>query len=1134
MMPTVRFLVRTMTILAATHALSQTVQAQNESSPPERNDYRAPRFLLAPLKSGAPPTVLDVGRTPILSRRIAVDLDGSTLGEAISTISAKIGLRIGYAEDAVSTDRRVHLRAQSITVAAALTDVLAGAGVDVVFTNNGSVALVKRPRAPSGVLTGGVTDSATRRPLQGVQIQIEGTGLGAVTDVSGHYRISGVPAGAFTVTARRLGYSASRRRINIASDADASADFVLTAIATTLEDVVTTVTGTQRRLEVGNVVGSIDADSIVREAPVTNLTSLINARVPGTQVIMDNGLTGSSPRVRIRGLNSFTVSNQPLLVVDGIRVENSTATLGTGYGQTTGRFNDLNPEEIESIEIVKGPSAATLYGTDAANGVIVVRTKRGRSGHNTIQLYAETGLVQEVGPFPDNYYSWGHNSTTGAVQQCVLTQVAAGVCKADSVTVFNPLTNSETRPFSDGSRRQFGVQSSGGSDRFTYFLSGEYEDEDGVLRMPAIDQARVSAERGGVAIPENQIRPNTLSRISLRSNAAAHLGSKADVSVQLGVVLSDVNVVGDGIISSGNFGPGFRSLQDGWLSFLSRPGEAFSLRNRETATHFINSIGTNWRPLSWLATRATVGLDFSSALQDGLQRRGEGPLGNDRVGKRQNLRSDVSQYTADLGASGTFGSQRGIVSRTSVGGQYNRRYLRVTTATGSGLPPGSESVTGAAVISGSEQNIETVVAGGYVEEMVGFHDRLFLTAALRADGGSAFGQNFSTAIYPKSSLSWLAVDNRPGFFNSARLRAAFGASGVQPASTASLPRLILGAAVVDGTTLSGARLDAVGNPDLKPERQTEYEAGADLEMADGRIRLEGTYYYRLSRDALINRPLAGEFGISSRQENIGSVSNKGIEALLSLTPFNSPALTWNASLNGSINRNKLEKIGAGILFVGTNPASRNVEGRPLFSSFARPILGFADKNGNGIIEENEIQVGDTVVYVGPSLPPYQLTAATSLSLFRGRLRVATQFDYRGGHKLTNFSEINRCSAFLGNCAEINLASTSLANQAAAVANRSDAFGRTRYGFTVDGSFTRWRELSITYQLPSSVLRAFKSTDASITLTGRNLHLFTKYPGLDPETNDAVGLPNTEGYGGNPTSPPVRYWLVRINLGLGKP
>src|SRR5260221_340351 len=193
-------------------------------------------------------------------------------------------------------------------------------------------------------------------------------------------------------------------------------------------------------------------------------------------------------------------------------------------------------------------------------------------------------------------------------------------------------------------------------------------------------------------------------------------------------------------------------------------------------------------------------------------------------------------------------------------------------------------------------------------------------------------------------------------------------------------------------------------------------------------RFAPTYYDRLSRDALIDRPLSSELGIASRQENIGSVRNRGVEGLLSLTAVENHRLTWDMSVNGSLNHNRLEEIGAGIAFIGGSPNSRSMQGYPLFSRFARPILGFADANRNGIIEASEIQVGDGLAYVGQSFPPKQLTVSSSLTLLGGDLNIATQFDHRGGNRIVNFNESNRCSITFNDCRAVNDPGTPLADQ----------------------------------------------------------------------------------------------------------
>jgi TonB-linked SusC/RagA family outer membrane protein len=1083
-----------------------------------------PRFVIIS-SSHRGELALDVSRTPALKQRISLDLRGATIKEALAEIVKQAAFPLVYSDDVLPAESRVSLRAENITVAAALTDVLGDAEVDVVFNEGGRAALRKRPPLPpQGKVAGSISDSASGTPLGGVQVRIERTRLSAISDEGGRYHIDGVPVGRHTVVVRRLGYAQARREVDVAVDQEAVVDFALTRVAATLEEVVTTVTGAQRRVEVGNVIGSINADSVVREAPVTSLSDVLNARVPGAQVIMNGGYTGSSPRIRIRGVSSITGSNDPLIIIDGARVENSVAIIA-GYGQTSGRLNDLNPEEIESLEVVKGPSAATLYGTDAANGVIVITTKRGRAGRPVWNTYLETGRLDPAAKYPASYYSWGRNSATNAVQQCVLIQVAAGTCTIDSLTTMNLLMDPATSPFGTGSRRQYGAQVSGGASQLTYFLSGEYEDEIGTLRMPTLEQERVRVERGGAAIPDEQLRPNAMRKISLRGNSAAPLGSKADVSLSVGVTALEDRIPSNSIVFSALSGRGYLDSNKGWFS--AQPGEQFGLRNAEHVTHFTGSLRGGWRPLSWLSANATLGTDFSATFLDALQRRNEGPFGSGRNGRRQNIQTDVKLYTGDIGASANFALTPRLTSRTSVGVQYNQRQLNASTAIGTNLPPGSETVAGAAVQSVAEQNITSAVAGGYAEEMIGLDERIFLTAALRADGAASFGRDFKTAIYPKAGLSWLAMTERPDILNNLRIRSAYGASGVQPSSTAALALITVFPVVVDGTTASGAAQSAIGNPDLKPERSSEWEVGTDATLLAERVRIELTHYDRLSRSALIDRPLPTSFGFASRQENIGSVRNRGFEWLASLRAIDAPSLKWDLSINGSTNHNRLERIGANVTFIGAALTQRNRVGYPMFGIWDRPILGFKDANGNGIIEVNEVQVGDTAVFLGASVPSKQFTFASTLSLPYG-IRVSTQFDYRGGFSQLDTEESGRCASLL-NCRDVNDPSTPLDRQAAAVAATNASLGRTSFGYIGDASFIRWRELSLALDLPARLAQAVGSRRASLLVAGRNLKLFTRYRGLDPEKNSTLNF--SEGFNDNASAPPARSWIVRLNLGF---
>jgi TonB-linked SusC/RagA family outer membrane protein len=1000
------------------------------------------------------------------------------------------------------------------------------------------------PRAvQTGIITGTVRSSETEAPLNGAVVSVSGQSLSTITNRDGRYRIERVPAGRHEVSTSLIGYGRAAQPVEVVDGAVVSLDFALETMPTRLTELVVTASGEQRRLEVGNTLGRLAVDSVVQSSPVANLSEVIGARVAGVQILSDNGYVGQSPRVRIRGASSMTLSNQPLLYVDGIRVDNSTSSMFEpvakgldgiipGYGLRGGRFNDVDPDQIESIEIVKGPAAATLYGTDAANGVILITTKRGRPGRPQWNFYAEGGMSTPAVEFRENYFSWGRSTATGATQRCMLVQQAAGACVADSISSFQPLNHPETSPIGTGTRGKLGAQVAGGVERFRYFVSADYDDETGYLTMPDLDVRRLEEIRGTSDIPEWQLRPNALTKLSLRANATTAL-ENAEIMVSTGFATTNSRIP-DGqtnIFTAGYWGAGYRDASDGWGVTYGGPAQVFGVKAGEDIKRYTGSLSSNWRPAEWLTIRGTAGMDLSSVHFDGLQRRGEGIPGLSTVGRRLNIREEVALQTLDLGASGRFRLTPRVGSRTSVGAQYNRRVHGATFARATGLPPGSETVTGAAAIQGSERRDESIVAGTYVEQTFDLNDRLFLTAAVRADGASSFGRNFQAAFYPKASVSWL-VSEEPFFpviltLNNLRLRAAYGASGVQPGSTDALALMGIFTAQVDGQSTSGAVLASIGNADLRPERQREFEAGFDLEGLQNRVSLEGTYYHRLSTDALVDRPLPVSVGIGSRRENLGTVRNWGYEALVEARVIEAPIATLDVSLNGSINHNRLEDFSEAVSNISFGACCNNRDGYPIWSRWARPILDYGDANGNGIIEPDEVQVGDTAVYIGPASPPRQLAASTMLGLFNGRVLISSMVEYRGGHIGVNTTALNACG-FFRNCAAVNDPSAPLREQARSVAYD---VARTSAGYMEDASFIRWRELAITYRIPDAFAAPIGASTMSITLAGRNLHLWTDYSGVDPEVNALPGLLLIEGNNDNPTAPQTRQWSLRVNVGM---
>ncbi len=1003
-------------------------------------------------------------------------------------------------------------------------------------------AAASAAQAQQGTIAGAVTDRVAGTPLAGVRISLVGTNRSTLTNQEGRYTLAGIQVGTYQVQASFIGYGAATNTASVTAGGIETVDFGLKAVAVSLDALVVTATGEQRGREVANVVTNINAAQRVSEAPVTNFGDLLTGQTANVQVLPSAGTVGAGTRIRIRGLNSLSLSNEPIYYVDGVRIESGSNSLSVGTGgQAFSRINDINPEEIESVEIVKGPSAATLYGTQAANGVIRITTKRGLAGRTNWNLYSEGGILRDNNQYPTNYFSWGHQPVTNTTLQCPLISSAGGLCSIDSLTSFNVLMDPVTSINGTGYRGQTGLQVSGGSEQVQYFVSGEYEDELGHIRMPNAEYSRVAQERVVDNLPYQQFRPNDVKKVSMRSNVQAQLRRNVDVSLKTGLVMSngrlpqnDNNVTG--ILPSGLFGRGFSGSRGAFGSSwgFSRPGEVFAILTEQDITRFTGSFNTTWRPTSHITARATVGLDHTNRVDLQFQALDEGVFFSTfRQGRRTDNRFSINQYTVDVNASGNYTLSPTLSSKTTTGVQFLKEFNFAVTASGSILPPGGKTVSGGAIRNAGEATAETITLGAYIEQVLGYKDRLFLTGALRTDDNSAFGRDFSAVYYPKAQASWV-ISDEPFFprsfpVSNLRLRAAYGASGQQPGTTDAAQFFTPATATIRGADTPALLVGSLGNPDLKPERSVELELGFDAGFLNEAAHLEFTYYNKKTRDALIQRRLAPSLGGPVSQfENLGSVQNKGLEAVLNVSTNVASGVGLDVTLSGSHNTNKLVRLGTGVSNI-IQGVVRQVPGHPLFGFWDRPILGYKDINGDGILTAAEVFVGDTAVFLGYSIPRNEFAVNLGVTLFHNRVRVGGQVDYRGGFKANNFTDYFRCtSGAANNCRALNDPTVPLAEQARVVAGRTAAFGATAAGFIEDAEFLKLRELSLTYYAPDAMARAMRMSRLSFTVTGRNLATITGYTGIDPEVNG-------NGQSDLPidflTQPPVTFWTFRVNMGF---
>src|SRR5690606_1989439 len=502
-------------------------------------------------------TLVQAGPEPLhpLKRLVTLNGVGVPLREVLAAISAQAGLGLVCGSDVVPIDRRIDLHLSAIPAGQALRIALAGTDVEIETPNPRQVLLVKRrdsesakPVVQAGRVAGRITDAATGQGIQAVDVWLDGTRLRTLTEEDGRFMLTGVGAGTYTLRVRRIGYASASRQVTVTAGETTVVDLTLQSVPTPLDAIVATVTGRHRAREMGHSTSRINVDSLTREAPISSVTEALTGRVPGLQIFNTSGMLGGEVNIQIRSANSLRLNNAPTVIIDGIRYtshngDGSSRTLGPPLGagfEPTSRLNDLNPNDIESIEVVRGPSASTLYGTDASNGVIVITTKSGRPGPARWNAYVRAGLtdIPQL-RMPDYYWGWG-----SATANCTLRLQSLGTCTQDSVSVVrNPLNDPQLTVFGAKPRWQYGANVSGGTDVLSYYVSVDREQAVGPMRMPAAIAKQLEERLGKGGLSKSQLEPNAYNKLNLRTNLAAKAGGTATLRININYVESETRQV---------------------------------------------------------------------------------------------------------------------------------------------------------------------------------------------------------------------------------------------------------------------------------------------------------------------------------------------------------------------------------------------------------------------------------------------------------------------------------------------------------------------------------------------------------------------------------------------------------------
>ncbi|TVP42431.1 MAG: hypothetical protein EA350_15810, partial [Gemmatimonadales bacterium] len=878
---------------------------------------------------------------------------------------------------------------------------------------------------------------------------------------------------------------------------------------------------------IGNVVSSIRAADVMELAPVSDMQSLLNARAPGVLITPGTGMVGSGSQIRIRGSSSISLSNTPLLYVDGVRVDNAqnSGPINQAFGSSViSRINDFNPDDIESIEIIKGPAAATLYGTEAANGVIQIITKRGAQGTPVWNLSVRQGanwFADAEGRVPTNYW---RNPNTNQVESLnfAATEAARGT----------PLWRT-------GHVQNYNLSLSGGSADFRYHISGNWDAEQGADW------------------------DNDVSRRGARVNLTVSASPRLELSGNVGYTRGTFNLACEG----GCGGPT-------WASYYSTPfhfgtndpnrvqredgtdrrrgGRSFvpeyywnvTSRTQELG-RFTGSLQMNHRPVDWFSQRVIFGLDDTreddqtlteiSALYREWSPTGRG--GKD-VGRR-----DITNYTLDYSGSVILPLTEALSSQTSFGAQYYDRMLRAVSASGVEFAlPGLRVINATAERSSGETFVQSVSLGVFAQQQFSWNDRRYLTLGLRADDHSAFGENFELVYYPKISGTWVLSEEEfwdVGWMSDLRLRSAFGRAGEQPGAFDALRTFSAVAGPGDAATVTPG---GVGNPDLGPERGEEFEIGFEAGFLRDRVGIDFTYYQQRTRDAILLQPVAPSTGFpGSRFVNVGEIRNFGIEAVLRAQPVETRNVRLETTF--SLARNDSEVVDLGEqdeISIGFGVTHR--VGYPVASWFNRRIVSADfDAAGRHIPASMLCDDGDggttpcfnaagavtaPAIHLGRSEPLYEGAFSSTLTL-NERIRFYGLVDFKTGFRKWDAVTRVRCSLF--NVCEENADPTAFVDsnpaQLAAYQN-GDIFGAH---YINDSSFLRFREVSASLTLPDDLAGRIGASRASISLSARNLGTITNWTGMDPEARFLGGARGLFGGFEQNHLPQLTTFVTSINL-----
>jgi TonB-dependent starch-binding outer membrane protein SusC len=1026
----------------------------------------------------------------------------------------------------------------------------------------------------TGTVMGLVTSQETQQPVQGAQVRVVGTNLGTLTNAQGRFVISNVPQGPQAVQVVFIGYRQVTREVTVGA-APVEVVVQLETDVLGLDELVVIGYGTERRRNVAGAVSSLQAARVAEDIPAPTIENVLQGRVSGVQVVQNSGNPGAAMTIRVRGTASISAGNQPLYVVDGVPlVQGNYSLINAQFGgQGIDALADLNPNDIESIEILKDASAAAIYGSRASNGVVLITTKTGAATERPRVEFNSYYGSQEAWRIPGflnaEQYIAIRNEGFHNFIETVYGDGAYNAFYGDRPFMGYAADNPLLAPLQPGVDtdwlravlRPAAIHNmygsiSGGADRARYFVSGNWFSQDGIVRGFGYERlnARVNLDYAAS------------DRVSLGTNVAL-TGSTTDRQ------RGDNTIYGPFANAIANPPVQAIWLDDAQTEYnlntqYSNP-VALALENeaQERSVRITGNMFGTYQVIPEVQARVSVGLDhyaLRSRLYDSpivgvaTGSRGQGISGNTFANKI--ITEGTMNWLRSVGTDHTFS---GVV-----GTSYEQNSTETSEVIGTQFPSSAfRYIASAASITGGT----SLLTDWYLLSFFGrasytFADRITTTFNIRTDGSSRFGERNRYGVFPSASVLWRVSDEAwmadMGFLSDLALRASYGRTGNQQgiANFASWGLFGTGDNYMDTPGIAPVQLP---NPDLTWEKTDQLNVGGDVAFLDGRLGFSTDYYVKRTTDLLLNRPIPLTTGFAIITENVGAIENRGIELTTRAHLVRNPrdGFNWTAELNLSRNRNEVtalygeDPINAGFVsrvevgqplgvFYGyvTDGIFRSEDqicydasgatcpaGTGYQSAYTSPgDIRFRDLNGDGIINAEDREV------IGSPWPDYQGGLSNTMS-FRG-FDLNAFFQFSQGNQIYNATRIwgdefggwydNNTIRAMDRWTPENPDAT----EPRAVWGDLNTNVRDSDRFVEDGSYVRLKNLVFGYTVPVDMAGRMGFDRVRVYVQGQNLHTWTNYSGFDPEVNfagDANITRGTDFY----TLPQARTLSFGVNIGL---